>query len=219
VSLPPFFIALAALTLVLALVALWNSLRVVLGAAGGADEGGHSLASAELPDRAALLDEKKSLLRAIKDLEYEHAVGKIGEDDFLRLDQAYRLRAKEVLALLDADLAPYQARAEALLASTLAVAKVAKASPASDEAEAPADDEALRQRARALREEAERLERLAAAKTTRAPEEPAKASEEPVKASEEPAKASEEPAKASEEPGKTSEEPAKDATVKPSEDA
>lgn len=200
--------ALAALTLVLALVALWNSLRVVLGAAGGAVEGAHSLASAELPDRAALLDEKKSLLRAIKDLEYEHAVGKIGEEDFQRLDQAYRLRAKEVLALLDADLAPYRAKAEALLASAVAASK---AEPA-EASEAPADDEALRQRARALREEAERLERLAARK---APEEPAKASEDTTKGSEGTTKASEEPAKASDEPAKASDEP----TAKPSEDA
>jgi hypothetical protein len=161
VSLPPVFIALAALTLLLALVALWNSLRIAFGGAAGATI--PALAGDELPDRAALLDEKKSLLRAIKDLEYEHAVGKIGEEDFRRLDQAYRLRAKEVLALLDKDLAPYQQRAEALLAG---VARAPREAPAAApaEPEPAADEDALRERARQLREEAERLERLASSR-------------------------------------------------------
>jgi hypothetical protein len=160
VPLPPIFIALAALALLLALVALWNSLRAAFGGAAGASSS--SLAGDELPDRAALLDEKKSLLRAIKDLEYEHAVGKIDKDDFARLDQAYRLRAKEVLALLDKDLAPYLQRAEALLADAVRAAETRREAP--EATAAPADEEALRERARALREEAERLERLAATK-------------------------------------------------------
>ncbi|GAB4202620.1 MAG: hypothetical protein OHK0013_16050 [Sandaracinaceae bacterium] len=151
--LPPVFIALAAIALLLALVALWNSLRIAFGSPS--DGAASSLAGDELPDRAALLDEKKSLLRAIKDLEYEHAVGKIGVEDFERLDRAYRLRAKEVLALLDKDLAPYQQRAEAVLSGVGARATVAQT---------PTDEEALRERARKLREEAERLERLASTK-------------------------------------------------------
>ncbi|MFO0712870.1 MAG: hypothetical protein U0353_23655 [Sandaracinus sp.] len=156
-TLPIFFIVLASVALLLALVALWSSLRYALAAANGATE---SLDSAELPDRAALIDEKKSLLRAIKDLEYEHAVGKISPEDYQRLDGAYRRRAKEVIGLLEQDLAPYQARAEALLA------RVAHEAPAKVPVPTASDDEAsLRERARALREEADRLERLARAET------------------------------------------------------
>jgi hypothetical protein len=189
--LPLLFMVLASTALLLALVALWSSLRRALAAT---TEGGPSLEGAELPDRAALLDEKKSLLRAIKDLEYEHAVGKISPEDFKRLDLAYRVRAKEVIALLEQDLAPYQAKAEALLE-----ARVGAAAPRSEESAAPPaeeidDEEALRERARKLREEADRLERRVKAKPSA---DPAKASDTDAKASDTDAKASDTDAKAS----------------------
>ncbi|MFN9808163.1 MAG: hypothetical protein ACK6CU_00870 [Deltaproteobacteria bacterium] len=154
--LPLLFMVLASSALLLALVALWSSLRRALAAVGDAAP---SLEGSELPDRAALLDEKKSLLRAIKDLEYEHAVGKISPEDFRRLDLAYRVRAKEVLALLEQDLAPYRAKAEALLAARVGL------EPSAARTDEPSthdeDDAALRERARQLREEADRLERRA----------------------------------------------------------
>jgi hypothetical protein len=110
-SLPLLFLALAGAALVGALTALFLALRAALG-------GGPTLqlaAEHEVPGRAALVDEKNALLRAIKDLEYERAVGKIGESDFERLNASYRARAKEVLAMLEVDLKPFMAQAEALL--------------------------------------------------------------------------------------------------------
>ena len=173
--LPLLFMVLASIALLLALIALWSSLRTALAAAGG-EGAGESLEANELPDRAALIDEKKSLLRAIKDLEYEHAVGKIAAEDFERLNHAYRVRAKEVLTLLEQDLIPYQARAEALLAKA-GPAESPKSTDGGDaerrvesaKAEEHPSESALRDRARALREEAERLERLAAASADDAP--------------------------------------------------
>lgn len=165
---------LASTALLLALVALWSSLRRALAAASGEVEAISE--SAELPDRAALIDEKKSLLRAIKDLEYEHAVGKISPEDFQRLDLAYRVRAKEVLVLLEQDLAPYRSRAEDLVAHYVGVtasdADAPIAKPTKELDDAPREDDttkkseaeheaSLRERARALRAEAERLEQLA----------------------------------------------------------
>jgi hypothetical protein len=162
---------LSSTALLLALVALWSSLRRAFAAASGEVEAISE--SAELPDRAALLDEKKSLLRAIKDLEYEHAVGKISPEDFQRLDLAYRVRAKEVLALLEQDLAPYRSRAEDLVARYVGVTasdpNAPTAEPTKERDEAVLDDDgaknrdevSLRERARALRAEAERLEQLA----------------------------------------------------------
>lgn len=148
------------------MIALWSSLRAALGGAAN----GEVLASNDEPEgHAALRDEKKSLLRAMKDLEYENAVGKISDEDFERLDAAYRVRAKEVLSALDRDFAPYRARAEALMAEAVG----AKAAVVSKEAvgakaavvprEAKASDEALRLRAKELREEAARLEKQLAA--------------------------------------------------------
>ncbi len=107
--LPVFFIVLSSAAVLGALAALFASLRASLGASN--DE---ALAGAGTTDVGALEDEKNALLRALKDLEYEHQVGKIDDEDYARLDRAYRARAKDVLAELDRDLKPYLSRAEAL---------------------------------------------------------------------------------------------------------
>lgn len=103
------FIVLASAALLAALAALFTSLRASL--AGPSLDG---LWTGAEPDRGALEDEKNALLRALKDLEYEHEVGKIDDEDYARLERAYRARAKEVLGELDRDLRPYLSRAEAL---------------------------------------------------------------------------------------------------------
>lgn len=110
-GLPGFFIALSGATLVLALAALFRSLR----AAFGDDDEGESAMAVDGAERGSLLEEKKSLLRALKDLEYEHGVGKIDDADFERLNQAYRARARQVLARLDDDLGAHRAAAAALI--------------------------------------------------------------------------------------------------------
>lgn len=106
--LPAFFIALSSVMILLGLAALWQSLRTVFagGATVGLDTG------PGLPERAALHAEKRTLLRAIKDIQFEREMGKLSDEDFERLDRAYRTRAKRVLALLDQDLEPYLVRAE-----------------------------------------------------------------------------------------------------------
>jgi len=107
--LPVLFIVLASAALLAALAALFASLRASL--AGPSVD---VLWTGAEPDRGALEDEKNALLRALKDLEYEHEVGKIDDEDYARLERAYRARAKEVLGELDRDLRPYLSRAEAL---------------------------------------------------------------------------------------------------------
>lgn len=127
ISFPAFFFALSSVALLGALAAIWNSLRTALG-------GGPRVAietSRDLPDHAALNDEKSSLLRAIKDLEYEHAVGKIGAADFALLDAAYRARAKQVLVQLDRDVKPLYEEAERLIAARLAGGEAKRAKPRS----------------------------------------------------------------------------------------
>lgn len=113
ISPPGYFMAMAAVTLVLALVGMYQSFRGVFGRRGTAIEA----LRVTLPERAALIDEKNALLSAIKDIAFEREVGKLSDADFQRLDRAYRLRAKEVLRKLDEDLLPYLERAEKLLAS------------------------------------------------------------------------------------------------------
>lgn len=118
-SLPALFMALAAVMLVLGLAAFWQSLRAVFGGGPEAD----AATGGVLPERTALLEEKQTLLRAIKDIAFEREVGKISEEDFARLDRAYRRRAKEVLKQLDQDLDPFIAQAERLVAVELGEAE------------------------------------------------------------------------------------------------
>jgi hypothetical protein len=64
-------------------------------------------------------ERKRSILRALKDLEYERSVGKISEEDFAELSARYRAEAKALLKLIDAESAPMRKRAEDLLAARL----------------------------------------------------------------------------------------------------
>jgi hypothetical protein len=129
------FIVLASAALFAALAALFASLRATFGS--GADRA--ALGSSG-PDLGALEDEKNALLRALKDLEYEHEVGKIDDEDYARLERAYRARAKEVLGELDRDLRPYLSRAEELAGGAVEKKKAKKkAKKKSDEAEKPSE--------------------------------------------------------------------------------
>ena len=51
--------------------------------------------------QAELRDEKRRLLRAIKELEFDHGMGKLSQQDFDAVIGTYRLRAIEVMRTLD----------------------------------------------------------------------------------------------------------------------
>ncbi|MEY2934548.1 MAG: hypothetical protein RL033_5297 [Pseudomonadota bacterium] len=65
-------------------------------------------------------EQKRAVLRALKDLEYERAVGKINDADYASLAEHYRNEAKRLLRAVDEDLGPERERAEKLLAERLA---------------------------------------------------------------------------------------------------
>jgi hypothetical protein len=113
--LPMVFAIAVGLGLSLMLLALWNSLRGLLVHGPSAQPGSAARGSV----RGALLREKDELLAAIRELRFEHDLGKVSEADFQRLDQRYRGRAREVLRLLDEQLAPHRPRARALLEQAL----------------------------------------------------------------------------------------------------
>jgi len=89
---------------------VWHSLRTLAGDAtvDPAFDAALSRAPTELAER------KRRALRALKDIEQEHAVGKIDDADFATLDAEYRERAKDVIREMDESLDPYRAKAEAL---------------------------------------------------------------------------------------------------------
>lgn len=67
-------------------------------------------------------EQKRSVLRALKDLEFERSVGKISEPDYLEFSARYRAEAKRLMAAVDQSLGPVQELAEKLVATRLAQA-------------------------------------------------------------------------------------------------
>jgi hypothetical protein len=104
---------------------LWGSLRILSG-------------DAELPPELEALDmaaqgvdalsgRKKMLLRALKDLENEHAIGKLEDDDYEQIAATYRQELKGVLKRIDDSLAPHRVKAEELARAHLVRAGIADA--------------------------------------------------------------------------------------------
>jgi hypothetical protein len=113
--LPVFFIVLAAGTLLLAISFLWASLRALFGGQAGL----WVTQSEAVRRRSELLDEKDSILRSLKDLEFERDAGKISEEDYQRLETEFRTRARGVLKQLDDDLREHRAKATVLIDAEL----------------------------------------------------------------------------------------------------
>jgi len=119
-ALPLILATLAGFALVIVLTALWQSMRVVLqgsalrpGASAPAATAG--VQSARTLARNELVREKNTLLQAIRDVRFEHDLGKVSDADLERLDAQYRLRARAVLGELETQLEPYRKKARALL--------------------------------------------------------------------------------------------------------
>jgi Double zinc ribbon len=97
----------------------WASLRTLGGdapLAAGFDQ--MSQRRVEAPDSPE--ERKKAALRGLKDLEFEHSLGKIDDEDYAELSARYREEAKAILRELDLDAGPRRARAEELAKSYLA---------------------------------------------------------------------------------------------------
>ncbi len=109
---PVGILVLASGTLLCAVLFIWSSLRTLSGDA-------QLLPSAELedaaPPEASLFAQKNRLLRAIRDLENEHALGRLTEEDFETSREQYRAELRQVLESSDALLAPHREAAELLV--------------------------------------------------------------------------------------------------------
>ena len=109
-GLGPSILVLAGTALLGTIAFFWASLRTLSGDAP-LPEG--MLADALL-SRAAPPEKKREALRALKDLELEHSVGKIDDADFKELSSRYRQTAKALMRAMDAGLSPGRERAEKL---------------------------------------------------------------------------------------------------------
>jgi hypothetical protein len=135
---PGVVLGLVALALAGVIAALWASLRTLLGETplSGAD-------AYALGARHGEEEQKRAVLRALKDLEFERSVGKISDDDYQQLLVAYRAEAKRLLRAIDESADASRKRATEIADAHLAALgldrSVDRIAPAS---EAPASERA-----------------------------------------------------------------------------
>jgi hypothetical protein len=104
-------LVLAATALLSTIGLVWASLRTLSGDAP------LPLAVESLDRRRgvdALSQKKRQVLRALKDLENERALGKIDAADYAQIAARYREEAKSVMREMEAEVAPARERAEAI---------------------------------------------------------------------------------------------------------
>jgi hypothetical protein len=111
---PMAILVLAAGALVAVIATFWASVRTLVGetALTGADA--YALGAPRAEE-----EQKRSVLRALKDLEFERSVGKISDEDYKVLVAKYRAEAKRLLRLLDTENDPGRQKVEALVAKRL----------------------------------------------------------------------------------------------------
>jgi hypothetical protein len=127
----------AGTALLLGIWVFWSSLQNLSGDAPLTLDEALSLGAPSVEE-----EQKRAVLRALKDLEYERAVGKISEADYNQLSERYRQDAKRLLRLVDRDLTPERERAERLLEARLAGLSPADAAAVKAKAQTTSDDDA-----------------------------------------------------------------------------
>ena len=111
-------LVLAGSVLIGVIFVLWSSVQGLTGEGELSLDEALSLAAPSAPE-----EEKRSVLRTLKDLEYERSVGKISEEDYAELAARYTARAKELIQAVDADIGQAKEHAERLLAKRLGADK------------------------------------------------------------------------------------------------
>lgn len=107
---PGVVLGLAGATLIACIAAFWASVRTMIGET--------RLSGAEafaIGTTGGAMEQKRAVLRALKDLEFERAVGKISDEDYKVLVARYRADAKRLLKQIDEASAEKRARAEDLV--------------------------------------------------------------------------------------------------------
>jgi hypothetical protein len=114
------FLVAAAGTLVLVITLMWSSVQSLTGTTPIGFEEALSMGA---PSKVE--EEKRSVLRALKDLEYERSVGKISPEDYAELSTKYRAEAKRLIQRLDETLGPARQEVEKAIERRLERAGVA----------------------------------------------------------------------------------------------
>jgi hypothetical protein len=95
-----------------AVLLFWESLRAALDPSAPGDEPppeGAGEAESDLEAR------KRAALQGLKDLDFEHSIGRISDEDYAALEAQYRAEARAAMAEMDKSLGGYLAVAEDLV--------------------------------------------------------------------------------------------------------
>ena len=109
------FLVLAGGVLTLVITLMWWSVQSLTG---GAALGFEEALGMGAPSKVE--EEKRAVLRALKDLEFERGVGKITPEDYAELSAKYRAEAKRLIQSVDDTLQPAREQVERSLQQRLA---------------------------------------------------------------------------------------------------
>ncbi len=117
---------------------LWASIRTLSGDAPLA-ESFSTLAGSAATSSGGAGERKRAALRALKDLDFEHSVGKIDDEDYSELVARYRGEAKALMREMDVEIEPLRERAEEIAQEYLAKRGLDRPSSETTEEAVPAD--------------------------------------------------------------------------------
>jgi ribosomal protein L40E len=126
-------LVLAAGTLIAGIAIFWASVRTLVGETPLTGADAYALGAPRAEE-----EQKRAVLRALKDLEFERSVGKISEEDYQILVAKYRAEAKRLLRALEDESRPERDLAESLVAERLRAEGLLDGK---DEPDAKADDD------------------------------------------------------------------------------
>jgi ribosomal protein L40E len=127
---PAVVLVLAAGTLVAVIAIFWSSVRTLVGETPLSGADAYALGAPRAEE-----EQKRAVLRALKDLEFERSVGKISEEDYQALVTKYRGEAKRLLKAIDEESAPERERVEKLVQERLAESGLTARAEASEDDE------------------------------------------------------------------------------------
>lgn len=114
VGLSVSLLVLAGGALLLVIALFWWSLHSLTGSGALTLEEALSMAAPTAEE-----EQKRAVLRALKDLELEKSLGKISDEDYTNLSASYRQQAKDLIRALDANVDPLRAEIDELVAARL----------------------------------------------------------------------------------------------------
>jgi hypothetical protein len=114
IGLSVMLLVLAGGALLLVIGLFWWSLHSLTGSGALTLEEALSMAAPSAEE-----EQKRAVLRALKDLELEKSLGKISDEDYRSLSASYRQQAKELIRALDANLEPLRAEIDDLVAQRM----------------------------------------------------------------------------------------------------